>query len=274
MEFPNIIEKNIHINQIPAITLTPKTNSYINPTVVDLWKLGKQDHPKVDTDLYPTIILYHGWGSTMEKQRFRGFILASLGYQVLIPCAIYHGSRDAVDHSKSENAVKYFWETIFQNIEESQQLIEYGVKKLKADPDRLGVCGNSMGGFTAAGIFTANSSLKALVVFNGSCHWQYSTELLKKAFNVTDDFPPSQEEKLNRYNPINNLNKIIDRPILILHGDSDTAVDVDAQRSFYKEVWPKYEDEEKLKYLEYAKLDHFVTTNMLEEAGLWFQRFL
>jgi dienelactone hydrolase len=254
MEYISTIERNILIDEIPTLVLTPKNN----------------------TKLHPTVILYHGWGSSIERQRFRGFILSSLGYQVIIPCGIHHGNRESVDHTKAENAGKYFWKIVFKNIEESDKVIDYAVKNLNADPNRIGVCGNSMGGFTAAGVFTHNPLLKALVVFNGSCNWDASNEGFLRALEIPEDIkaPKDLMEKLHTYNPMRNLGRIINRPILMLHGDSDTLVDVGPQREFYKEVAPKYEDSERLKFIEYPKLNHFVTTNMMEEAAIWFDKFL
>lgn len=41
------------------------------------------------------IILYHGWGSNAEKQRFRGQLLAGFGYRVVVPEISGHGARHA-----------------------------------------------------------------------------------------------------------------------------------------------------------------------------------
>ena len=53
----NIGEEDINIKDIPCIRLIPK----------------RRGGP------LPTIIFYHGWSSTKENQRFRGFILSNLG---------------------------------------------------------------------------------------------------------------------------------------------------------------------------------------------------
>lgn len=58
-------------------------------------------------------------------------------------------------------------------------VIERLILKYNADPDKIGVIGNSMGRFTAAGVFTHNPSIKALVVFNGSCGWKILIKDLK-----------------------------------------------------------------------------------------------
>ncbi|TJX15418.1 hypothetical protein E9840_03200 [Tissierella creatinini] len=253
MELKNVREKNIIIDYIPVLVLTP-----IN-----------------DSDLHPTIVFYHGWGSSIEKQRFRGFILASLGYQVVIPCSIYHGDRNPVDHTKAENAGKYFWEVIFSNIEDFKKIFEYTVSRLSTNPNRIGVCGNSMGGFTSAGIFSYYPNIKAAVIFNGSCNWDYSNKCFLEALSLnSDDIPKEVQDKIDKYNPMNNIESIKDRPILMLHGDSDSLVDVGAQREFFNESSSLLEYSDNICYIEYPKLNHFVTTNMMEEAANWFYKYL
>lgn len=251
LESNNIIEKKIYIGEIPAILFRPKNI----------------------TGLYPTIIFYHGWSSKKEFQRMRGFILSSMGYQVIIPDAIYHGERDPIDYNANDG--KYFWDVIFNNLDESNYIIEELITKYDVDPNRIGVIGNSMGGVTAAGVFTHNLNIKALVVLNGSCGWQNSNEIFKKILGIimTENMKEI-ENKINEMDPINNLRLLKDRPILMLHGASDSIVDIESQRLFYKEILPLYQDEINIKLIEYPRLDHFVTTNMMEESIKWFDRHL
>lgn len=253
MQYNNIIERNIKIDDIPTLVLTPKN----------------------DTKLHPTIILYHGWGSSLERQRFRAYILCTFGYQVLVPCAIYHGERNSIDHTNPENAGKYFWRIILNNIDEFKLIREYAISRLSADSDRIGVTGNSMGGFTSAGIFTSYKDIKALVVFNGSCNFEYSNEIFMEALNISiKDADQNLRVRIDKCDPIKNLDAIVNRPILLLHGDSDTLVNVNAQREFFKKVAPMYDSSDKLSFIEYPKLNHFVTTNMMEEAAIWFDKYL
>ena len=149
------------------------------------------------------------------------------------------------------------------------------ISKYDADPTRIGVIGNSMGGFTAAGIFTHNPSLKALVVFNGSCSWEIFNKRHKEHFKLTDGEELERfEERVKKLDPINNLNLLKDRPILLLHGDSDSLVPVESQRIFYSKIKPLYEDKDNIKFIEYHNLNHFVTTNMMEESINWLGKYL
>jgi fermentation-respiration switch protein FrsA (DUF1100 family) len=74
--------------------------------------------------------------------------------------------------------------------------------------------------------------------------------------------------------PFKHLSMLKDRPILMLHGDSDSLVPVDGQRDFYNKICPLYRDKEKIKLVEYPLLNHFVTTNMMEESINWLGRYL
>lgn len=247
----NILEEKVYIGKIPAIIFRPKERK----------------------GLYPTIIFYHGWSSDKETQRMRGFILSSVGYQVIIPDAIYHGERNPIANYDMDNAKKYFWDIILNNLEESGSIIEEIVSKYNADPDRIGAMGNSLGGFTAAGVFTDNPSLKALVVFNGSCGWEHSNNIFKESYTVAID-SKEIEDKVNKMDPMNNFHLLKDRPILLLHGDSDSLVSVETQRIFYKKIRPLYQNKDKIKFVEYPNLNHFVTTNMMEESIAWFYKYL
>ena len=246
----HILEEKINIGRIPAILIRPKEGD----------------------GLLPTIIHYHGWSSNMEFQRMRGFILSAIGYQVVIPDAIHHGERNPLQNYDIEDAREYFWETIFNNLEESHSIVEEVISKYNGDPNRIGVIGNSMGGFTAAGVFTHNPNIKALVVFNGSCGWEDSNKILREKFNINVD--REMVEKIKKYDPMNNLNLLLDRSILLLHGDSDSLVSIESQRIFYNKIKPLYKDEEKIKFEEYPNLNHFVTTNMMEESIAWFHKYL
>jgi len=251
LESKNILEKKIEIDQIPGILFTPKEAE--NPI--------------------PTIILYHGWSSNKEMQRIRGFIFAALGYQTFIPDALYHGERNPLDNYHKENIPKYLWDVIFQSMDESSIVIDELVSKYNADLERIGVTGHSMGGFTAAGVFTHNPQLKTLAVLNGSCAWSNSNEIFKESL-FQDINAYEIEYKVDIMDPMNNLQLLKDRPIILLHGQSDDVVSIKSQELFYQEAQPIYRHKNRLRIIKYLNLGHFVTTGMLEDNIIWFKKHL
>lgn len=246
LQSSNIIEEKIYIKDIPAILFRPKD---------------------VEGPL-KTIIFYHGWTSSKEGQRLRGLIYATVGYQVLIPDAIYHGERGAIDYNTVD--ATYFWETVLNNLHESDILIEELIGRYCADPDNISVIGHSMGGFTAAGIFTHNPSIESVVVFNGACAWGYANEILKDQIGIQmTDRLKELENKINKLDPLNNLELLKDRPIFMLHGNKDGVVSIESQRCFYKEAKPVYSNQSLVKLIEYHNVNHHITTGMMEDSIAW-----
>lgn len=253
MRNDHVTEQIITIKGIPALLFTPITK----------------------TDLHPTIIFYHGWGSNKESQRFRGYILAALGFQVLLPDAIYHGQRGTMDYDLRENAEKFFWKVILNNVAESKILFTEIVENYKGDENRIGVAGHSMGGFSASGIFTTNKNIKALAVVNGSCAWNHTNHIFAEQLDLS--YSPEDiedDQHVNEIDPINNVHQLVDRPILMLHGDRDSLVPIDSQRTFYKKIAPLYSDKAKINFIEYARLNHHLTTEMMEEMYKFFKTYL
>ena len=117
------------------------------------------------------VLFYHGWSSQKEFQAVRGRILASYGYDVVIPDAVNHGHRGTLDY---ESKVVYpdFWQTIFQNLTEVPVMLEYIQENWPDTP--IAVMGHSMGGFTALGAVSLFREFKTAVVMNGSGWWDES----------------------------------------------------------------------------------------------------
>lgn len=218
------------------------------------------------------IIFYHGWSSNKESQRARGIFLASLGYRVYLPEAINHGERGAIDFSNMENSIKYFWPTILNTIEEGDYLIK-SLRKTGKIEGELYIGGNSMGGFISSGIFTGNQNIDGLFVLNGCCNWdrinrifvKYIDEKTGKKIDMAKDYPQVYS-KIDEMDPMVNLEKLKGRRILLLHGDSDTLVPIEPQREFFNKLRTLDKDF-KVEMIEYKNLNHFVTTNMLEEVA-------
>lgn len=231
--------------------------------------------PKYTEEPLPTIIFYHGWSSFKEVQLMRGMILASFGYQVILPDSVNHGERGIVDYGNPTEVVKYFWPTVLKNLEEYEKIRDYAVENFSADGERLGVSGNSMGGFTASGIFTYNPEIKALAIINGSANWTGANFIFKEL--VPGELPEwlkKEEKYISSIDPMNHLEKLVDRPILILHGGADSVVDIRSQKDFYKRAHSLYTDINKINLIEYNNLNHIVSTNMLEETVKWFKKFI
>ena len=230
--------------------------------------------PREAKELLPTVLYYHGWGSNKENQTFKASIIACNGYQVIVPDSIYHGERNHIDHNATGIMEKYFWEVVLNSVEESKHLIGEIIRYHEADSNRIGIMGHSMGGFISSGAFCINKKIKCMINYNGSCAWVRADEIFRKMYNQQ---PANEKEisRLRKYDLIKHHEVLKLRPILILHGAADTSVPIDSQRIFYKEISSLYKEKpEKLTFIEYPRLDHYMGVGMLEEGILWFKRYL
>ena len=244
----HIIEERINVDHIPALLFRPKNKE----------------------GLLHTIIFYHGWGSNKISQRIRAFILCSLGYQVIVPDAIHHGERGLFNYLNPNNVRDYFWPVVFNNIEESKSIISRSVEKYNANPDTISVMGHSMGGFTSAGIFTHNPNIKTMVVVNGSCNWLHTNNIFKEnpAFVNIESYD-DMEKRIALIDPMNNLERLVNRPILLLHGAGDSVVPISSQRIFFEKIKAMYNEADNISFIEYPNLDHYLTTCMMEQTVKW-----
>ncbi|MBA2937188.1 hypothetical protein HZF08_02635 [Paenibacillus sp. CGMCC 1.16610] len=55
------------------------------------------------------IVLYHGWGSTIESYKFFASLISSWGYRVTIPELPCHGVRGSLNYFDKETLQKKFW---------------------------------------------------------------------------------------------------------------------------------------------------------------------
>jgi uncharacterized protein len=224
--------------------------------------------PKGTGGPYPTVINYHGWSSNKEFQHFKGTILASFGYQVIVPDALYHGERGSLNYTETGKLERYLHKVLLRNIEESDEILEYAVKKLEADEKHLSVIGHSMGGFTSAGVFLRHPILKTMVVINGSCAW----EKMLSHGNQNQGIEEGSEElqKLEKMDPYDNLEKFLKRPFLLLHGKEDNTVPIESQRIFFEKAKHHYgRDKKHIRFFEIPEIPHTVTMHMFEQVITW-----
>ena len=83
------------------------------------------------------------------------------------------------------------------------------------------------------------------------------------------------KEMIKYYDPINNVNKIKEKAILILHGVGDTSVPIETQRLFYNQVHPLYtKNPNNLQLLEESDINHKITMGMMQDAVTWLKEHL
>lgn len=219
-------------------------------------------------DARGVVLFYHGWSSQKEFQAVRGRILASYGYDVVIPDAVNHGSRGTLDY-ESNLSYGAFWQTIFQNVKEVPLMLEYIEERWPGKP--LAVMGHSMGGFTALSALTLFKEFKTGVVMNGSGWWDESERRFRASLHIEKPRAyRTLKMQLDAMDPYTHMPRLRGRSLLSLRGGSDNVVDGAAQ-DLYLEKLAQQQPDVKTQSIVYDDLGHFVTTNMMGDAVNWLQ---
>lgn len=209
------------------------------------------------------ILLYHGWISNMHDYVFFGSLLSDWGYEVIIPEIPYHGVRGKLNYYDSKVLQRHYWNVVLQAVEESRLIID----ELIAADKLVGVIGNSAGGFIAAGVFSKHINIKTAVVLNGSCAWvRFEEQICRR--EKRDLWTSTSKSLVERLDPINSIENLKHRALLILHGKEDTTIPIDSQR-YFMQVVEQNNLSKSVKTIEYSDVNHQLTLGMLEEVKQW-----
>jgi len=191
-----------------------------------------------------------------------------------LPDSNYHGDRNPLGEYTAHDLEEYFPEIIIQSVKEFNKIRTEAQELFQVDKNRIAVSGNSMGGFIASSIFAMNEDIKVLVCLNGASSWKKAIMMFKEAEEV-DKYYNMYEQELKAFDPLTYTDRFYPRPILLLHGDTDTSVPIDIQKYFYEKVSPLYEDNpEKIKLEEYKKMNHHISIRMVESTVIWLDKYL
>lgn len=171
--------------------------------------------------------------------------------------------RGKLNYYDSKILQQHYWNVVIQAVEESSLIMDELVDENKI----VGVIGNSAGGFIAAGIFSKHISIKSAVVLNGSCVWVRFEEQICEREN-REPWISTNKALVQRFDPINLIENIKQRAMLILHGKEDTTIPTDSQR-FFMQVVEQQNLSKSVKKIEYSNVNHQITLGMLEEVKSW-----
>ncbi|SDY94135.1 alpha/beta fold hydrolase [Bacillus sp. 166amftsu] len=215
-----------------------------------------------------TIVFYHGWGSSIYNQTFLGTILANLGYTVIVPEIIYHDSREPlIDYFSKSIMEQYFWKTILHTIKyDINDLFTSIYESEYCLGHKIVVLGSSMGGFISSGAFMEDSKIDALININGSGAWITSEEIFQKyGSNASNEI-----HMIRKMDPIQFIERIHNRPMLLLHGASDAVISPLGQQTFYEKVQSHYQNTpSNITFMLYQNINHSISISMIEKVVNW-----
>lgn len=133
---------------------------------------------EADEEPLVELLLYHGWGSNAEKQRFRGQLLAAFGYRVIVPEIPGHGVRGALAYDGPQAALD-FQRVLLQSIGECVALAQAVFHPWRAHF----LVGHSLGGMIALGALAPLArALNGVVALNSTANWTLEAKTLGSVF--------------------------------------------------------------------------------------------
>ena len=182
------------------------------------------------------LVLYHGWGSNAEKQRFRGQLLAAFGYRVIVPEISGHGVRGALAYDGPQAALD-FQRVLLQSIGECVELAQAGFHPGRAHF----LVGHSLGGMIALGALTPLArALNGVVAMNSTANWADATAALAGVFHdggaTLDALASDEGEKLRSalgaFDPARWSARGITTPVLLTNGSLDQTLPTSLNADF------------------------------------------
>ncbi|MGC6388151.1 esterase [Ewingella sp. S1.OA.A_B6] len=229
---------------------------------------GKYHH------LLPTIFFYHGFTSSKEIYSYFGYLLAQVGYRVILPDAPLHGARADGDTAR---LMASFWDILQSNVDELATLKESFVSRGLADPCRLGVGGVSMGGMTTMASLVRFPWIKAAVCLMGSGYFNTLSERLFPAYDAKD---AAQREAFRRahasllgWDISGKAAQLAERPLFVWHGEEDDVVPFNESLRLHQEMVASGNDAN-LTFLAEPGAKHRVSVHASAEATAFFHRHL
>lgn len=211
-----------------------------------------------------TIIIFHGWGSSIKNYEEFALSLSHRGFQVVVPEITYHDSRSKLaNHFNKDSTQKYFWKAVFSSIDEAEDLIT----ELEIPKKDIILLGVSMGGFIANGIYANIQEFAGLININGSGSFLLS----ERIFRENDSRPPlsfEEIQKLNSYDPVGKDKSF--SPILLMHGEQDTVVSINGQKDYYAYLADEPETTS-LTFLKYENINHTISEKMSADLIQWLE---
>ncbi len=234
---------------------------------------------KNDIHKRPVLFILHYYLGRKESCLEIGYRFAKKDYLVILFDAYLHGELETAKFKNSDSLEKAgrFLQIMQKTTDSiSAILTEYQNEGL-ADVRTTGLLGLSMGGNIVYDYLSRgeNSHIKAAVCLVSSPTWKGAFERYRKQTPGAEKYLTQEiMDATGRTQPSNSLANFKDVPLLMLNGEKDEKAPIEEIRECYEKLRTIYSKKSHVKLIEYEDLGHEITSEMLDEAEAWIQRFM
>jgi dienelactone hydrolase len=275
---PPVLIESDTVNNVPLLTVAP---------------LDAQD--------CPLVFFVPGYRSQKSRHLELGYHLAKQGFFYVSLDAAMHGERrhPRLDEVWDPNASHIYplesgldsyalmLEIVDRTAQDIDTLIEYFGAQPQVDARRVGVCGDSMGGYIAFLAAVRNPQVRAIATIIAhpafTLSWLDGLARAESNPDWSEQMAAAADEtaRLTAYvqsiDPYQKLKQFCPKPLLMINGDLDTVIPIQYALQFYRDLKSSYQaagQAERLQLSVYRGLDHRVVGGMLSEAAGWFIKHL
>jgi cephalosporin-C deacetylase-like acetyl esterase len=189
----------------------------------------------------PCVILMHGLGGDKTMLKMLWPMLTNAGYALFAIDAQYHGERKPKDPLPFFGVYPYYSrDALIQTVIDLRRAIDYLETRAEIDPKRIGYIGASMGGILGAIFAGVDERVQAPVLLVAGGNWKIMMEKsVLSIFRENRENRPSKEieralKAMEVVDPIHWVGRISPRPVLMINGDADDVVPVEANKALHE----------------------------------------
>ncbi len=209
------------------------TNQELVPTLLSI--------PKKKGGPFPVIILLHGYGGDKEGAMEVAGPLAQHGYAAAAIDAQYHGERQREGKNMYSADTNETINAFVQTIVDVRRLIDHLETRTDLDGSRIGLAGGSMGGLLGAIAVGVEKRIDVpvLIVAGGNMQILVGQSQLDQVQRIRAELERTGRTvgqaamELECIDPINFVDRISPRPLLMINGLKDDIVPTASNRALY-----------------------------------------
>jgi len=245
---------------------------------------------KKATKTTPFVIFLHGLGSSASSLFGNCADLARAGFNAASFDLRNHGDRclkSSLNGFKENCACE---EDFFRRISDLYALMLGSMSDLRLLIDLLqysyglalgeiGLAGVSLGGHISLLSFIQEPRIKTVVSLLGCGDYYRLSQHRTQVYGYSlEAFEKYYDENLslilNRFDPVNHVEKLAQRPLLLIHNRKDRVVPGICNELFYRRASEAYHDKSRIVYSLHEKLGHELSTALWKESRNWFLKTL